>query len=1465
MADRTVLPPIGPGGMLSQSYNSQDSRPSSRSSTTSTAYTWAPPPSADHHGFYRANNRSTTRSNNGRVVKLPAINKGKNGPGISHASSVKTLDRLGSSLHTPRGNRWRDPAGFVRYSADEDCLKCMLGVPHKKCEAHKYIRVGGGYRHSYWHVKAMLLEIEFKRQQEIMRQQRLEAIQEKTVHAVKTYIRTKSGRLVERIIFMSDEDYKAFQKAQKEGGDPTEFLKKYLSKEDAKNLDSYDKEEQRAIKTFIRTKSGRLIEKLVYVSKSDYEAMKRGDVDANTLLKKHMKLEDGETIEGWGEAKMRTITTKIRTKSGRIIEKTIQISEEDYQRMMKGGKDVQDEILRKYMKVEEGEEIAGWEKPKSTAMKVVKTYIRTKSGRLIEKTILMTEDEFAEFQKSGGDVNFLKKFIKLEQGEEIENWEKASTVYSASDDEETLAKMKPGTRVRGKDGELYEYVVDPITGKMFKKKVARADSDDSGIGSINKGRFTKKGANGMAEIDEEAYKKHKAGKRMEGSDSEYSYKSFMSDGGTRHVQRRKKLAGGRRGSAHSYHSSEDEEGAARRRRRRRAREHGADSAHSYYSVVSEGGTRRVRRKKKLPGGGYAKSESYHSDTSEKIKAQKRKKKRGRDHGADSDHSYYSEVSAGGTHHRKRRQRIRDKQGNVIGYGKTENYTSSEDEGKGKKGKKKGRKEHGADSDHSYFSEVSEGGTKHRKRRARIRDKDGKVIGYGKAQDYSSSDDEDGKRKKKKKRGGPDSDHSYYSEVSAGGTRRVMKKKRIRDAQGKVIGHGKAEIASDSDSDSFISVSDGKGGKVRIRKQRGKEQAGHWKGETPVFSDATTDSDIVAEKLKNMTEEEKKVYLAEREARKAEREAKRKEKYGDKYDEMVEKNKQAKLVKEARKKYENEKAEAAAKAKSMVTYGKGRGRMGSQDMDDRGIGLAHEDWGKTKGKGKKGKDGHEADGEGDDGEYGEGRKKKGRKGSGASSFSGESVWSVDADGNKIKKKIKMKGGKRYEYTYDAKGNLIKKKEVDDASSDGDYFEIDPVTGEVRLKAGKAKIDIKKLTDADLRRLGIDPTLPKSEIKRLLMEKFGKDIDIVDRGKKIGMKTLADYGSDVNTDDLANDSDFDVTTLRGTRKVNVKMRRGGQALLDHLKRIIEDSKLKSDYANDLDERDGDIDYLAHYRLVDAGKVEMYAKAFVVEDEDFDAALSYKELRFGLDGVPTVQHLTKKQMEYVFKVLKLDDASQVTFKMFAVISALCERVTQMDPYCKHLLEISNLLDIERKMDLYKAMFYCNTSADRDANFITSESLKIELIAGGLNWKQQEFIMDKMMPNKFREINFLDYMCYIPLFLSMHENICDNPLDMSDGKYSGMLRRHSIQRDMNPLGYQMHNSTAFILRKKAHDLLEGKVKADITKENMELLEKYSKLPSMIGATKQGATDTPGTNSKQKKEDDWSTNIFANDDFDDK
>ena len=49
--------------------------------------------------------------------------------------------------------------------------------------------------------------------------------------------------------------------------------------------------------------------------------------------------------------------------------------------------------------------------------------------------------------------------------------------------------------------------------------------------------------------------------------------------------------------------------------------------------------------------------------------------------------------------------------------------------------------------------------------------------------------------------------------------------------------------------------------------------------------------------------------------------------------------------------------------------------------------------------------------------------------------------------------------------------------------------------------------------------------------------------------------------------------------------------------------------------------------------------------------------------LGGVPSIQTITNKQLEYVLKVLNIDDASQITFRMFAVMTALSERVTQME----------------------------------------------------------------------------------------------------------------------------------------------------------------------------------------------------------
>lgn len=943
----------------------------------------------------------------------------------------------------------------------------------------------------------------------------------------------------------------------------------------------------------------------------------------------------------------------------------------------------------------------------------------------------MDEEEYQNFLESGENPGFLKRFIDLKEGEEIEGCQRDDSVYSISSDEENFKTAKSGQIVLGKDGGLYEVIKDPLTGKTYKKKVrpdARSDYD-SGFVSPTKARLVVRDGKLVEENSDERFRRKKGMRNAEsGDESDFSYRSLISGGGTRHVKRRRRRVDGTRDDSESYHSSDDEEGEARRRVRRRQRKHGADSDHSYYSEESDGGTRHVKRRRRRGDGTYSSSDSYHSDDSgleggrlRQRRDKERRRRRQMRHGSDSEHSYFSEVSTGGTRHTRRKRRVRDKQGNVIGHGEVEDHCSS-------------------DSSLSHYTTISDG---------------------------------------------------------KGGKKRVKANKTNQDG--------------------------------RDRRRR-RDHRSRGRDDEVDFSDESSDSDDVD--LENMADEERIEYLRQKAARKAEREIKRREKYGDKYDDIKAKHDKLKKERKEGKNPMPDKQDRKPIAKSMVTYGKGSKRQILEPIektDAREHGIGHDKWNKDRKKKDKIGDGYEADSdENEDTDGKTGKKKKKKPLVHTTIRDGDYEYLKDINGKIIKKRKKKEDGtyetdSDYEYGIGSSGE----------TSDGDYFEADE-DGQPKLKDGKRRIDLGKLSRADLQRMGIDPMLSKQEIARKLKEKFGSSVKITSSGKKVATKRIDEYPSDVDTDGLADDSDLDVTTLSGVRRVNVMMRRGGQKLISHMNFIMKSSQLEYEtHGLNLDEKDSSVDFLSHYRLVDPKNLAGYARAFVVEDEDMDAVIDIKETRVAIKGVDTVKHMTEKQKEYVFKVLKIDDASQITFRMFAVITALSERVTAMDPLSKHLLEICDLLDIERKMDLYRGMFYCNAASEGDTNFIKAESLQIDLIAGGLNWQQQNYIMDRLRPNIMSEISFLDFICYIPLFMSMHDNIVDNPLDMSCDKYSEKRRRLSgtiRQRDMNPLGVPLKKNSAYQLRRQAKELLAGKIAQDhLDKQKRELLNRYTKLPDIL------------------------------------
>ena len=95
-------------------------------------------------------------------------------------------------------------------------------------------------------------------------------------------------------------------------------------------------------------------------------------------------------------------------------------------------------------------------------------------------------------------------------------------------------------------------------------------------------------------------------------------------------------------------------------------------------------------------------------------------------------------------------------------------------------------------------------------------------------------------------------------------------------------------------DSYESRSDGKGGRIRVKKDKkgkqAKKKGGGPGGNMTDFSGSllSTDPDDEPD-LSKMTEAEKAKYWADKKKRQEEREKKRREKFGDKYDEMMAKH------------------------------------------------------------------------------------------------------------------------------------------------------------------------------------------------------------------------------------------------------------------------------------------------------------------------------------------------------------------------------------------------------------------------------------------------------------------------------------------------------------------------------------------------------------------------------------------------
>ncbi|XP_071961560.1 uncharacterized protein [Antedon mediterranea] len=1045
----------------------------------------------------------------------------------------------------------------------------------------------------------------------------------------------------------------------------------------------------------------------------------------------------------------------------------------------------------------------------------VKTYVRTKSGKLIKQYVYVTENEYQEMktddvaarrilglsadQKLEDFVSSKKKYVVNEDGAYVE----VHKIRNDSAYQESLESVRQGQVVGGKGGRRRRH-------RRRDGKGGDDSDNESGVGSVGGG----------------SRRRRRRRHRRRDRSSSFSEESYVSAGGTTHVKktrrrRRKSRDDGktrrrrRRSHSSSYSESDNEDGEVNKHRRhRRHGKHGHRRRRSQSSDYSDddndssGGNKRRNRRRRR------RSYSDNSSGSEQSRNGNRRRRRRRRRSG-SQRSVSGSDETDGSHHRRRRRRHRRRHSND--HSKSYSDESSYDSTDSSSG--------GYDSDSSYESS-SDGSSMYSPSSSSAVSSASSVSSVDSSDlssiegDYTKEELKRLKQEKKEKK--KQEKQAEKQEQKEG----VRKKDREEKRETKRI-------------EKQEKIKEKKKKKEEKKKQRRKNR-GKMSPVSSVGDVSSVGSDDISDVDSNLGDEERKVLIAEKKLQK--REAKKAKRFEEKTEKKKEEWKAKKKEKEKRRrvvelKKEMERMSSASSIESVnsdeisgidsdLSEGekkrvkeKKKKKLKDERQLSKNILKA-----KIRLKDKRGKAGHGSDSE-------------------------EDEVDIDEMGDEEIKKVikKLKEGKKKKGGRKGKGD-----ESDDSSDDGVFGNKDkPRKG--KSKKDKAKSEMLELTAPDGTRIRVK--IPQSmraagkfvgKIRLKMDGTVAADDDddaesvIIDEdGKLVSQPTLL---INPKTIILENESwgGFQPTPpppktpteggrvkFTGIKKVLHAFRKNGEVLQKHLDDVLTTAEELNDYkqrgdkrAIFIDERDSSIDYISHFRLVAKRKLDPYGKAFVVEDDDFNCVINLNELKGAIEGIPTLQTLKPKQLAYALKVLNIDEHSMITFKMFSVMAALGERMCTMDPISQHLIDISDLMDIERKMELYKAMFYCNVNSERSDNHITSESLQIELRAGGLNRAQEQYVMKLMKPNEYSDISFIDYMAYIPLFLSMHENIIDNPLNMEE-KYT-QKNDNSQQRDMNPLGLPLRREFIEAYEKKQPS---KPIKSFI--ENGDLLKRESLTPT--------------------------------------
>jgi len=128
-----------------------------------------------------------------------------------------------------------------------------------------------------------------------------------------------------------------------------------------------------------------------------------------------------------------------------------------------------------------------------------------------------------------------------------------------------------------------------------------------------------------------------------------------------------------------------------------------------------------------------------------------------------------------------------------------------------------------------------------------------------------------------------------------------------------------------------------------------------------------------------------------------------------------------------------------------------------------------------------------------------------------------------------------------------------------------------------------------------------------------------------------------------------------------------------------------------------------------------------------------------------------------------LDIPGRRRINLQLFSVVAALSEKVAQVDPFIRKLINKYDFEALNVKIERSKDLFFLLDEQDDEVpeGMIRASTLGVELEAGGLNREHTAFVVDKFNREKKGMVDFLEYLTYVPLFIEIHSRIVKDPLN--------------------------------------------------------------------------------------------------------